>query len=60
VASAAEIEDCITRTREFNCSGEHLPSAFEPSGPGDPVLLSCGSATGNACKILYSAGCAIP
>jgi hypothetical protein len=60
IATVAEIEDCITRTREFNCSGEHLPSTFEPSGIGDPVLLSCGAATSNPCNVLFPGGCAVP
>lgn len=59
-ATAVQIDDCVNRSRAFNCSGEHLPSVFEPSGPGDPVLLACGAATGNQCNALFGGACATP
>jgi hypothetical protein len=59
-ATAAQVDECLNRTRAFNCSGEHLPSPFEPSGPGDPVLLACGAATGNDCNALFGGACALP
>ena len=60
VATPEQVDDCVNLTRAFNCSGGQIASPFEPSGPGDPVLIACGAATGNLCNALFSAACAVP